>query len=317
MRKTFAACALIILFAACKGNHASLSGSEKVEPADFFGAFAAKRSSFKIYDTNYVKLADTTTISYFVFTEFVPDSAVKNSLGKNVKDVKIHPVAKIEEEKNIYLLANFTANKKTRMFVFVFDKKYKYLASLELMSPKNDNYNHTVTITDEPTFIIGRDKTTATGELIYTRNGFGFNNSSGTFINVMGDSNEDVKKNAEIINPIDTLSRKNKYSGDYVQDKRNFIAVRDGKDAMHYNFFVHFEKDDGNCTGELKGSMVMRDNENAYYRENGDPCVIDFVFSGNNLSVKEEGNCGNHRGIKCYFNDTYHKKKEPKTSKKK
>jgi hypothetical protein len=130
---------------------------------------------------------------------------------------------------------------------------------------------------------------------------------------VVNDSNEDLRRLNEIINPIDTLPRKNKLSGDYAADKRNFIAVRDGNNQSKYSFFIHFEKD-GNCIGELKGDMTMRDATHGYYRQSGDPCVIDFTFGSKSITVKEEGNCGNHRGIKCFFDDSYRKKKEPKTS---
>jgi hypothetical protein len=33
--------------------------------------------------------------------------------------------------------------------------------------------------------------------------------------------------------------------------------------------------------------------------------------------MKEEGSCGNHRDIKCFFEDTYTKKKEIKSKTKK
>jgi hypothetical protein len=102
-------------------------------------------------------------------------------------------------------------------------------------------------------------------------------------------------------------------SGNYAKDKQNFISVRDGSNANKYLFFVHFERDN-NCTGELKGEMTLRDATHGYYQQSGDPCVIDFTFTSKNITVKERGNCGNHRGIKCFFDDTYKKKKESKPS---
>ncbi len=53
----------------------------------------------------------------------------------------------------------------------------------------------------------------------------------------------------------------------------------------------------------------------AVFIENGDPCVIDFTFKLNQVQVKEQGSCGSHRGIKCFFNDTYTKPKEAKPKK--
>jgi hypothetical protein len=126
----------------------------------------------------------------------------------------------------------------------------------------------------------------------------------------MSDSNE--KKSTDIINPIDTLPAHNKYSGDYITDKKNFISVRDGKNEQTYIFFIHFEKNKGTCVGELKGEMDVTGETNAVYQESGDPCVINFKFTSSTIKVKENGNCGNYRGITCPFDFTFKKKKESK-----
>ena len=54
----------------------------------------------------------------------------------------------------------------------------------------------------------------------------------------------------------------------------------------------------------------MKNTNAAQFKENGDPCIIDFRFEENEIILKEQGSCGNHRGIKCIFNDTFVKKKE-------
>jgi len=308
---------LLVAFSALSCHHekTSLSGSEHVELKDFMDAFKKISLPWRIADTSLDKSADTTTVSTSVFTQFVPDSVILNALGKNAPNANIHPVGKFEKENEIYLLANFILNKKTILESFVFTKKNKYLSHLELLKQESndDNYIRSVSITSEPTFIISREKINKQNQLAYTRNGYAFNTSANNFIEVVNDSNEDLKRLSEIINPIDTLLRKNKLSGDYVEDKKNFISVRDGSNSSKYIFFIHFEKDD-NCIGELKGDMTMRDATHAYYKQSGDPCVIDFTFQSKSITVKEEGNCGNHRGIKCFFDDTYKKKKETKTS---
>jgi hypothetical protein len=298
----------------CHHEKASLSGTEHVEAKDFMDAFKEITLPWRVADTNLTKSADTASISFAVLTQFVPDTVITDALGKNAQKVIIHPIGKFEKENEIYLLANFTLNKKTVLETFVFDKKNKYLSHLELVKKgDNDDYIHSLSVTSEPTFIISREKIDKQNQLSYTRTGYGYNGSSGKFIEVVNDSNEDLKRISEIINPIDTLPKKNKLSGDYAEDKRNFISVRDGINASKYVFFVHFEKDN-NCTGELKGDMTMRDATHGYYKQSGDPCVIDFTFGSKSITVKEEGNCGNHRGIRCFFDDTYKKKKETKTS---
>lgn len=165
-------------------------------------------------------------------------------------------------------------------------------------------------------FLMSKEKLGLDKQLQYTRTGWVYSPDA-SFMVVIHDTNEDENKNNTIIDPIDTLPRKNKLSGNYIQDKKNFISLRDGKDINHYLFFIHFEKKEGNCTGELKGAFEMKTANTGIYTTNGDPCIIDFTFDGNTIDVKEKGSCGNHRGIECYFDDSYTKKKEPKLSKKK
>ncbi len=317
MYKVMLALICVCIMVSCKEHPVSLSGTDKVEMKDFLAAFSKIALPYRVADTNMIKLADTTTISYAVFTQFIPDSVLINAFGKKVEKILIHPVGKIEKENELYLLVDFTQNKKTTLVTFLLNKENKYISNLELLNQNTkDGYVHSVSITSEPAFIISREKTNPNSELFYTRNGYAYNSGSGKFIAVMNDSNEDLKRNNEIINPIDTLPRKNKLSGDYADDKRNYISLRDGSNTNKYAFFIHFEKDDGNCTGELKGTMTMRDASHGYFQESGDPCVIDFTFEGRTITVKEQGNCGNHRGIKCFFDDSFTRKKEVKPAKK-
>jgi hypothetical protein len=304
-----------LLFAlSCKDKKADLSGETPISAADFEAAFPVFNTSTTITDTGLVRKADTTTIGYKALTQYFPDTALALMTGKD-KKMAIHPVGLISKEKEKYFLFNITQHKKTRLVVMVTDKKMAYLASKELLdNQQNDGYNHFVSINKEPTFTISREKTTGDNVLKFTRTGWAFNTDA--FMVVVNDSNEDPVKTA-VINPIDTLPRKNKYSGDYVRNDKNYISIRDGKDQNTYLFFIHFEKNNGNCVGELKGDMKMKSARTAQFLQNGDPCVIDFNFDGNYVSMKEQGSCGNHRGIQCFFDDSFRKKREPKPKKKK
>ena len=98
--------------------------------------------------------------------------------------------------------------------------------------------------------------------------------------------------------------------------KKDVLFIRDGKSPRQYLFFIHFEsdKEDEPCGGELKGSLKQVSEKAAVYNISGDPCVLNLTFKGDKVDVKETGGCGSYRGIKCFFNETYTKKKEPKTS---
>jgi hypothetical protein len=122
-----------------------------------------------------------------------------------------------------------------------------------------------------------------------------------------------AEQEQEIINPIDTLPRKNKFSGDYIKDKRNYVSIRDGKKATDLLFFIHFEKDNGECAGELKGQASMHGVKTALYRATGNPCVLEFTLGATTVLLKELEACGSYRDIKCFFDGSFIKRKEPKS----
>lgn len=315
MKKSLPLLLVLLAFWGCKEKKPDLTGDTPVKVADFLAVFRKTELPFTVADTNLVKAGDTITIGSKALLQFFPDSALTALAGNNRKLV-IHPVGKIEKEKENYLLVSITIPKKHSLLaVFVTDKKNKYLASKEILrTGLEDAYVHAVSINREPTFLMSREKYGKENSLQFSRTGWVYT-STGIFMVVINDSNEDPVKTS-VINPIDTLPKKNKYSGDYVQDKQNFISIRDTKKPGTYLFFIHFEKNENSCKGELKGEMKMKDATTAQFTQNGDPCIVDFRFEGNEVMLKEQGSCGNHRGIKCFFNDSFTKKKEPKASKK-
>ena len=309
MRKVFLTVLLITGMAACKNPEADLSGDKKINAADFLKAFHVPDLPLIIADTALKNFGDSLAISRTVFTQFFPDSVLQKFSDNADNKLIINPAGIIHKKERDFLLIKFSSSKKIQLNAFVLDDKHTFLNSLLLLSNlKNDNYNHSLSITEEPTFIFRKEKFAVNNTLLYSRNGFAYNASSNSFTEVLHDSNEDTAKNNEIINPIDTFPSTNKYSGDYIADKKNFIAVRDGKNAVTYAFFIHFEKGK-DCTGELKGMMSLTDEKNAIFTDSGDPCIINFKFTGTSIKIKEEGNCGNHRGITCLFDFTFKKKK--------
>lgn len=301
---------LIVLIFGCKEKQIDLSGDVPLKQKDFFGIFKPISLPYSVSDTNIDKNADTLSIGIKAFLQFFPDSAFANVTGKNRKLI-IHPIGKIEKEKEHYYLVLITQQKLKKLVVFVTDKKNKFLGVKELLhNDYNDEYAHSLSINKEPTFLVIKEKMGKDNQIQFSRVGWIYNDV-GIFMVVINDSNEDPKK-SEVINPLDTLPRKNKFSGDYVKDKKNYVSIRDGKDLNNYSFFIHFERNEGACIGELKGNLQMKKPNSGVFNENGDPCIIDFIFEGNEITLKEQGSCGNHRGIKCFFNDSFTKKKEPK-----
>jgi len=295
---------ILLVGIGCKEKNVDFSGDLPLDQKDFFGVFKTIHLPYSVSDTNIDKSADKLVIGLKAFLQFFPDSSLQPIMGNNRKFI-LHPIGKIEKQVEHYYLMMLNYQKKKKLVVFVTDKKQQYLASKELLSnDKQDDYLHSLNINKEPTFLLSKEKIGKENNLLFSRAGWAYN--EGSFMVVINDSNEDPQKTA-VINPIDTFSQSNKYSGDYIKDKKNYISIRDGKSANHYVFFIHFEKNEGSCTGELKGELKMKTTVNGIFSENGDPCIIDFTFEGNQLFLKEQGSCGNHRGIKCYFNDEYNK----------
>ena len=145
------------------------------------------------------------------------------------------------------------------------------------------------------------------GSLSEGKDAYVLNAEAGNFMLIMTDALND--KVTELINPIDTLPRKNKVSADYTNGKMNLVSVRDGRKNDRISFFIHFEKNNGECSGELKGEALLKSPTTAEYREAGDPCVLKFIFSSASVRLKEEEGCGSRRGLKCAFDGSFTRKK--------
>jgi len=298
----------------CSDKAIDLSGETTIKPSDYVKAFNPIKGNYTASDTDFIKKADTTKIGVKALLQFMPDSAVQQMV-KNEKKETIYPVGMIEKETEKYFLILVKSKKTAKLFVCVTDQKLNYLGNKELLNNEyKDAYARSVSINKEPTFLISKETYSKDKELKFSRSGWIFNAGAG-FMIVVNDSNE-TPENNEIINPLDTLPSLAKLSGDYKRNEKNFISIRDGKDTKTYLFFIHFEKNNNDCIGELKGILKLSSPTTGQFTQNGDPCIIDFLFSGNTVNVKEQGTCGNHRGIKCFFDDSFTRKKPSKSKKK-
>ena len=298
----------------CSDKALDLSGETTIKPGDYVKAFTPIKGNYTASDTDFIKKADTIEIGLKALQQFMPDSAV-HQMVKNEKKETIYPVGVIEKETEKYFLILVKNKKTAKLFVYATDEKLNYLGFKELLNNEDkDAYARSVSINKEPTFVISKEMYTKDKELKFSRSGWIFNAGAG-FMIVVNDSNE-TPQNNEIINPLDTLPKLAKLSGDYQINEKNFISIRDGKDAKTYLFFIHFEKNNADCTGELKGTLTLSSPTAGQFTQNGDPCIIDFSFTGNTVRVKEQGTCGKHRGIKCFFDDSFTRKKPLKSKKK-
>lgn len=285
----------------------------------FFDEFRSLRFPYNVADTALATRSDTSTIPSDVLKKYLPDTVISKILENSPI---AHPVGKIDNASNRFILLSFQKNGKTIWYVMAFSNQNKFLSYLPLLqSHSEDGYRHSLSINQEPTFTLGKSRRDSKDNLLYTNLGFGYNPTTHLFSLVINDSNENLPESDKVYIPIDTLPQKFPFSGNYQKNKQNILVLRDGTRPNEYLFFFHFDKtdDDPAAKGEIKGKIKIVGENKAIYQQGGDPCVIDFNFTNNKVNVKEEGNCANYRGSNIQFNDTFSKidKKEEHDNQKK
>lgn len=311
-RNWLLALGVILLLANCKNKKPSLAGEDPVEVGDFIEFFPEIKLPYLLSDTEVGKKEkDSLLISYKVFTQFVPDSLLRLVTGKGVKP-KIYPIgkAKVPGEET-YLLAKVVAGDKKGAFVFAFDNDDQLIDGMPLMVVDQSPTTQQSASIDK---VYGINKTVmrknSDGSLSEGKDVYGLDKNTEKFMLIMTDALGDQE--TEVINPIDTVSRKHKYAADYGTAKTGLVSIRDGRKNDRLSFFIHFNKNNGACTGELKGEAVIKSASVAEYRLGGDPCALRFSFTSSSVSVKELEGCGVHRGLRCSFDGVFAKKKLPK-----
>jgi hypothetical protein len=306
---------VICLIASCKHKKVSLTDEDSVvDVNDFVSFFPDVQLPYQITDSVFEKEgSDSALISYTVFEKFVPDTVLSKYLRKK-DDPDIFALGKKQSGKNEkYLFVRAVTDGKEMIMAICMDNNNKFLAAKPLFTyNEDDNVSDAATLDSRYTLTLLHQRKVPGSDMLYKKEAYVFNNDAKKFMLILTESNEPATKAPAVINPIDTLPRKKKFSGEYLQDKTNFVSVRDGKDASHILFFVHFEKNNGECNGELKGEAKLISPTIARYSSGGDPCTVDFSFTPTSVSIKEISGCGNHRDIKCFFEGVFAKQKPPK-----
>lgn len=301
-------CMIVFAATACRDKKKiSLKGDEAVDVKDFIQSFPEVTLPFTVSDTTVNKKTnDSSLIAYAIYTQFVPDSVLKKDFGKSKP--KLYQLGRVKEKRReTYLFVKAAFGAKKVGYLVTFGKDNEYLNSLPLIKT-GGNYSSMYGSLDKKFQITTyRERKTKSGVLTFKRNVFIYNSASNDFTLILTEPNEEIME--DIINPIDTLSQKNKFTGDYPVNKKNFISFRDGKNASEILFFTHFEKNKGECVGEIKGTARFVSAKMARYKENGNPCTLEFSFTSGAVVMKEVEGCGSYRDIKCFFDGTYPKKK--------
>lgn len=253
---------------------------------------------------------DSSKINIATFKTFVPDS-VFTKLYPATKQLKLYVVGKIANSgSGDFILMKSITGKTAAAQLYYFDKKKGYLSVLDVTRhlPKGTGVKY-CRIDSRLYISFIQEKKAPTGEP-WTDESIYYMDANGKFIMAMTNSTEDLSD--EIMgNPIDSFPRKNKYSADYSTDKKNLVSIRDGNSDKTFQFFIHFSKQNGECIGEIKATGEWIGNGKGVYREGTNGCGIDFNFTSSSVTIKEESGCGSYRGITCFFEGSYPRKKEP------
>jgi hypothetical protein len=302
---------LSVLVVSCKSKKVSLAGNDdgELNVPEFIDYLQSLPLPYAVTDTILRrKEPEAASINYKLFTRLLPDSLLTRYYGA------IHPrlyaVGKIKVPKaETYVFVKCVSSGRRMLYIFCFDRKDHYSAARPVLYSDNSSSAWgSMAMDAKYTLSLTRFRKGSDGQVYHTTDDYAYADGGG-FSLILTESDENRNRALPIYDPIDTLPRKHKFSGDYAQDKRNIIAIRDSREAGRFHFFVHFEKDNGECKGELKGEAKFVSPGVARYRAYSDPCSVEFAFDEGGVSMKELGGCGVHRDIKCFFEGYFQRRR--------
>lgn len=300
---------VLALAMACGKGKKKMSGDESVNIRDFIEFFDKVQLPLALTDSILShKDNDSTLISDTIFRQFAGDTIFTDLYGK--RKPKIYAIGRFRNGKDAetYLLIKTKGNVNA-VYALAFTPQNKYSASMVLLSNAKDAREvNRVVIDSKYTFNLVDQYKAPDGSTNEFSQVYAYNNA-GMFMMILQDGLPQGEL-MPILNPIDTLPMKNKYSGDYGKDKRNFISIRDGKSEKDFLFFMNMDKGpNSDCQAELKGEAVFVSKDSAVYTTKTDPCAIGFKFGAKSIKITEATICGNKRPADCSFNAHYQKQK--------
>jgi hypothetical protein len=297
-----------VLMVACSNDKQEQQKEKSFQYQEFSDQFKTVTAPYQLSDTALLNNKDTAQVRDKAFSDLMPDSVSNKLFGKNAR-VKYMPLGKmLVPGAETYYIVKAIAGSKKAALLFSFDKEHNFGAVFPFLIPDAEPSTIQLSIIDKA-YSISRNvfrklpnDIVAEGKDVYV-----YNNDARDFTLIMTDVLDE--RSEDLINPIDTFPALQKWTGDYIKDKRNIVSVRDGRKPNSLLVFIHFEKKKGQCNGELKGDAEMSGPNTAVYRQGGDPCVLQLTFTNNSVKLNEIEGCGSRRGLECSFDGTFKRKK--------
>ena len=308
MRSFVVLLCLTMLFS-CGQKKANLATDETAPPDAFVASFPELTLPYSLTQPSLEKSpGDSMLINRKLMARFVPDSVFKSGFRKSDK-IRFHALGRVSVKKaETYLFVRASAPSKTQAYLLVFDADNQFRVAMPVIRGNDRRRIDEFVMDRRYGLSVIHTRKGREGQLLFTKEVYVYNNA-GVFTLVMTESNEEVEPE-EVYDPLDTLPAKHPLSGNYAVSRNDFVTVRDGKSPNRLQFFIHMEKDGGDCTGELRGEMDIVKPGVAHYNKADDHCALEFSFRGNKLMLRELEACGNHRGVRCLFSGTYKRKKQ-------
>jgi hypothetical protein len=306
----------VVLLSACKSKQkGSGNGDVPLTFEDFEAFFNEGELPYKLTpEILLANMPDSLSLDKKVIQQFLTDTLTQGDFSKTA-GLKYFPLQQIKGADLRYFLVKAKSGQSVNAYLCFLDKKGKYLNSMLVGKAGGNSPDVVYFSLDKKSVIkVSTEKKlngrTALKEDFYTAN------PAGQVSLIMTNSNEPAIS-GQVFNPIDTLPRKHKLSGDYMAGDLNLVSIRDGVTPKTFQFFITFYKANGACKGELSGEGHFTSANRGEYKDKETSCGISFQFSGTRVSIQEIGGCGAFRSVKCFFEGAYVKKAEKKKTEKK
>ncbi|WP_343690257.1 hypothetical protein [Chitinophaga sp.] len=305
MNKLLIAALALGLFASCKSG-GKKSGPNAVTFKEFRQSFADSKFPYKLPpDVLSNTSADTAAIDTALISQFLADTLAKADFPSG--KVSYYPLASLTGNKINYLVVKAVDKNTTAAYLCVFDKKDHFLSRIQVAKiGSKGNKKEYFSIDSKEMLKITTETEVTPGHTATTENFYAVEPNGSTSLIMTNSTGEAIP--GQLFNPIDTLPKKNKLSGDYAAGENSIVSIRDGKDAKSFLFFISFTKESG-CKGELSGTGHFTATNKGEFRDKDSECGIAFQFSSGRLTIKEIGGCGAYRGVRCLFEGGFTKKK--------
>ncbi|MCF6406166.1 hypothetical protein L3C95_24940 [Chitinophaga filiformis] len=307
MNKLVLALLTIGLLAGC-GSKKKNSGKDTFTFEDFRQLFTQAKLPYKLTpETLREKSPDSAAISPELMKQFLIDTLGRSDFPEGTV-IRFYPLATIDGAAVNYFVVKAVGKATSTAYICFLDKKGHYLNRMAVAKVDDKKDQHYFSVDTRQVVKITNETEISPGRRAIREDFYGVG-EDGRATLIMTNTSGDAVAN-QIFNPIDTLAATHKLSGDYLSGETSVVSIRDGQDPKSFLFFISFSKDKTGCKGELSGTGHFTGNNKGEYKDKETSCGIAFQFASDRVSIKEIGGCGAYRGVRCFFEGSYKKKKK-------